>query len=66
MKLYFEKDGLKGLVSSYVKSRYWDLDKDYRQSDEYHDKDIYQKFEYLICEFGAEDFEAFLECCEVE
>ena len=34
MKLYFEKDGLKGLVSSYVKSKYWDLDKDYRQIDE--------------------------------
>lgn len=71
MKLYFEKNGLKGLISGYVESRYWYINKDYRQSDEYHDKDIYQKFEFLIREFGAEDFEAFLvsrekECCEEE
>lgn len=71
MKLYFEKDGLKRLISGYVESRYWSINKDYRQSDEYHDKDIYQKFEFLIREFGAEDFEAFLvsrekECCEEE
>ena len=49
MKLYFEIDGLKGLISGYVESRYWYINKDYRQSDEYHGKDIYQKFEYLIC-----------------
>ena len=71
MTLYFEKDGLKGLISGYVESRYWDINKDYRQSDEYRDKDIYQKFECLICKFGTEDFEAFLvsrekECCEEE
>ena len=71
MKLYFEKDGLKGLISDYVESRYWYINKDYRQSDEYRDKDIYQKFEFLIREFGAKDFEAYLvsrekECCEEE
>ena len=69
MKLYFGKDGLKSLIPDYVESRYWYVNKDYRQSDEYHDKDIYQKFEFLIREFGAEDFEAFLisrekECME--
>jgi hypothetical protein len=71
MKLYFEIDSLKGLISGYVESRYWYINKDYRQSDEYNDKDIYQKFEFLIHEFGAKDFEAFLisrekECCEEE
>lgn len=71
MKLYFEKNGLKGLISDYVESRYWEINKEYRQSDEYRDKDIYQKFEYLIRKFGAEDFEVFLvsrekECCEEE
>ncbi len=66
MKLYFGKDGLKGLISGYVESRYWYINKDYRQSDEYHDKDIYQKFEFLIREFGAEDFEAFLVSREKE
>lgn len=71
MKLYFEKDGLKGLISGYVEARYWCLNKDYRQSAEYRDKDVYQKFEFLIHELGAKDFEVFLvsrekECCEEE
>jgi hypothetical protein len=54
MKLYFEKDGLKSLIPDYVDSRYWSIYKEYRQSDEYREKDVYEKFEYLIREFGAE------------
>lgn len=46
MKLYFEKDGLKGLISGYVESRYWYINKDYRQSDEYHDKDIIKSLNF--------------------
>ena len=70
MTLYFENDGLKSLIPDYVNSRYWSIYKEYRQSDEYREKTVYEKFEYLICEFGAEDFEAFLVSrekeCEVE
>ena len=71
MKLYFEKDGLKSLILDYVDSRYWSICKEYRQSDEYRKKDVYEKFGYLIREFGAEDFEMFLisrekQCMEEE
>ena len=64
--IYFEKEGLKSLIPDYVDSRYWSIYKEYRQSDEYQEKDVYEKFEYLIREFGAEDFEAFLVSREKE
>ena len=66
MRLYFENGGLKTLISGYVESRYWNIYKEYRQSEEYQEKDIYEKFEYLIREFGAEDFECYLESREKE
>ena len=66
MRLYFEKGGLKTLISGYVESRYWNIYKEYRQSEEYQEMDIYKKFEYLIREFGAEDFECYLKSREKE
>lgn len=59
MMIYFE-EGLKNLIPDYVSSMYWNIYKEYRQSDEYREKTTYEKFEYLINKFGAEEFEKFL------
>ena len=58
--IYFEEDDLKSLIPDYVNSMYWNIYKEYRQSDEYCEKTIYEKFEYLVHKFGAEEFEKFL------
>ena len=58
--IYFEEDDLKSLIPDYVNSMYWNIFKEYRQSEEYRKKTIYEKFEYVICKFGAEAFEEFL------
>lgn len=59
MLVYFE-EGLKNLIPDYVSSMYWNIHKEYRQSEEYREKTVYEKFEYLISKFGAESFEEFL------
>lgn len=60
MTIYFEKS-LQDIIISYVNTRYWNVYKEYRNSIEFMDMSIHERFEYMIKEFGASDFAAFLQ-----
>lgn len=59
LKLY-DLESITELIPKYVESAYWDLYKEYRQSDEYRNLDTHEKFETCIKELGAYHFENFL------